>query len=147
MKVILKQDVKGQGKKGETKEVSEGYARNFLFPKGLAVEATSGNVNSASNQKASEQKKKALELEKAQELVKQIEATNVTIAAKGGEGGRLFGAVTSKHIADALEKAKVKIDKRKIVLDEPIRMLGVTNVTIKVYPEIHATLKVQVVEE
>lgn len=147
MKVIFKQDVKGQGKKGEIKEVSEGYARNLLFPRGWAVEATSGNLNTVSNQKASEAKKKATELQNAQELAKQIEALTVTIKAKSGEGGRLFGAVTSKQVAEALEKQNVKIDKRKIELHDSIRTLGVTQVPIKLHTEVHASLKVQVIEE
>lgn len=147
MKVIFQQDVKGQGKKGQVKEVSEGYARNFLFPKGLAVEASTGNVKAVEQQKASEGKKKEKEREEAKALADKLSAMTVTLKAKAGEGGRLFGAITSKQIAEALEKQKVSIDKRKIELDEPIRTLGVTKVSVKLYPEVHGELSVQVIEE
>ncbi|TCS80792.1 50S ribosomal protein L9 [Tepidibacillus fermentans] len=147
MKVIFLQDVKGQGKKGEIKEVSEGYARNFLFPRGLAKEATKGNIKELDAFKSSEQKRKAQELEQAKQLAKNLEEITVTIPSKAGEGGKLFGAVTSKQIAEQLKQMKIQIDKRKILLDEPIRNLGYTNVSVKLHPEVTATIKVHVVDE
>ncbi|WP_027094460.1 50S ribosomal protein L9 [Cohnella thermotolerans] len=147
MKVIFLQDVKGQGKKGEVKEVSEGYARNFLLPKGYVQIATEGAKKTLDQINASIQKKKEREKEEAQALAAKLSEMTVVIKAKAGEGGRLFGAITSKQIAEALEKQKITIDKRKIELDEPIRTLGVTKVTIKLYPDVKGTLSVQVVEE
>lgn len=147
MKVIFLQDVKGKGKKGEVKEVSDGYARNFLIAKGLAKEATSGNVKEIEAIKKSEQKRKDDELRKAKELANTLEEMTLTIKSKAGENGRLFGAVTSKQIADELKEAKVIIDKRKILLDDPIRTLGHTQVQIKLYPEVTAKLKVHVIED
>lgn len=147
MKVILQKDVKGQGKKGEMVEVSEGYARNFLFPKGLAVEATSGNVKSYKQRKKSEEKRKEEEKEQAQQLAEELKSTEIKISAKTGEGGRLFGAVSTKQIADALKKENIKIDRRKLMLDEPIKTLGVTKVPVKLHPDVIGTLNVHVVEE
>jgi len=147
MKVIFLKDVKGQGKKGEIKEVSEGYAQNFLIPRALVRPATDGNVKTLENQTAAEVKRKEREKEEAQQLGKKLEEMTVTLKAKAGEGGRLFGAITSKQVAEALEKAGVKIDKRKIEMHDPIRSLGVTQVPIKLHPEVKATVKVQVSEE
>ncbi|GIP51011.1 MULTISPECIES: 50S ribosomal protein L9 [Paenibacillus] len=147
MKVIFLKDVKGQGKKGEIKEVSEGYAQNFLMPRGLVRPATDGNVKTLENQTAAEVKRKEKEKEEAQALGKKLEEMTVTLKAKAGEGGRLFGAITSKQVAEALEKAGVKIDKRKIEMHDPIRTLGVTQVPVKLHPEVKATFKVQVTEE
>ncbi|MCT2197380.1 50S ribosomal protein L9 [Paenibacillus sp. FSL K6-2441] len=147
MKVIFLQDVKGQGKKGEIKNVSEGYAQNFLIPRGLVRPATEGNVKTLEQQTAAEQKRKQKEKEEAIELGKKLEEMTVQLKAKAGEGGRLFGAITSKQVAEALEKAGVKLDKRKIEMHEPIRTLGVTQVPVKLHPEVKSTLKVQVTEE
>lgn len=147
MKVIFLQDVKGQGKKGEIKNVSEGYAQNFLLPKGLVRPATEGNVKTLEQQTASELKRKEQEKEAAIALGKKLEEMTVQLKAKAGEGGRLFGAITSKQVAEALEKAGVKIDKRKIELNEPIRTLGVTQVPVKLHPEVKSSFKVQVTEE
>ncbi|MFD1176556.1 50S ribosomal protein L9 [Paenibacillus puldeungensis] len=147
MKVIFLKDVKGQGKKGEIKEVSEGYAQNFLMPRGLVRPATDGNVKTLEHQTAAEQKRKAQEKEDAVQLGKKLEEMTVQLKAKAGEGGRLFGAITSKQVAEALEKAGVKIDKRKIEMHDPIRTLGVTQVPVKLHPEVKSTLKVQVTEE
>lgn len=147
MKVIFLQDVKGQGKKGQVKEVSDGYASNFLLPKGLVRPATDGNMKVLQNQEAAEDRRKQEEKEEAQALAKKLEATAIELKAKAGEGGRLFGAITSKQIAEVLSKQGLKIDKRKIELDEPIRHLGVTQMTVKLHPEVKATLKVQVTEE
>ncbi|QMV42155.1 50S ribosomal protein L9 [Cohnella cholangitidis] len=147
MKVIFLQDVKGQGKKGEIKEVSEGYARNFLLPKGVVQIATEGAKKTLTQQVASAQKKKENEKNEFKALAERLSEMTVVIKAKAGEGGRLFGAITSKQIAEALELQKISIDKRKIELEEPIRVLGVTKVTVKLYPDVKGTLNVQVVEE
>ena len=147
MKVIFLQDVKGQGKKGEVKEVSEGYARNFLIPRGLAAEASKGNLKTLEVQKQSEERRKQQEKEEAEKLGKRLESMTVVIRAKAGEGGRLFGAITSKQVAEALAKEGIAIDKRKIELEEPIRTLGVTKVPVKLHPQVRATLSVQVAEE
>jgi len=147
MKVIFLQDVKGQGKKGEIKDLSEGYVRNFLLPKNLVKIASDGNVKTLDMQKASEEKRKQQEKEDAIALGKKLEELNVIVKAKAGEGGRLFGAITSKQIADALAKQGYKIDKRKIELDEPIRSLGTTQVPVKLHADVKGTLRVQTVEE
>lgn len=147
MKVIFLEDVKGKGKKGEAKNVSEGYARNYLLPNNLAVEATQGNMKSLEAKKKSQQKKTEEELEQAKVYKAELESLNVEIKAKSGEGGRLFGAISTKQIAETLAKMKKKVDKRKILLDDPIRTLGYTNVPIKIHPEVIATVKVHVVEE
>lgn len=147
MKVIFKKDVKGQGKKGEIKEVSEGYARNFLLPRGLVAPANDSNVKQINNQKAAEARKKDREKQEAQDLAQKIEALTIQLKAKAGEGGRLFGSITSSRIAEELEARKIKIDKRKIILDEPIRTLGVTVIHIKLHTDVKADLKVQVIEE
>ncbi|HZG84879.1 50S ribosomal protein L9 [Paenibacillus sp.] len=146
MKVIFLQDVKSQGKKGEIKEVSEGYAMNFLIPRGLAKPASEGNVKTLENQKQAELRRKEQEKIEAQQLGKTLEGLTVVLKSKSGEGGRLFGSITNKQIAEELEKMKIKIDKRKIALDEPIRTLGTTQVPVKLHPEVTATLKVQVTE-
>lgn len=147
MKVIFQKDVKGQGKKGEIKEVSEGYARNYLIPNGLVVEANEANLKKLSAIEKSNAKKEQEKLEQAQQLAKQIETLDLRIPAKAGEGGRLFGAVTSKQIAEALEAKNIKIDKRKIEMEDSIRTLGTTQVIVRLHPKVTATLKVHVVEE
>ena len=147
MKVIFLADVKGKGKKGEVKEVAEGYARNFLLPKGLATEASKGNVNQLEQKKEGEQKKLQRELEEAKQLAAKIDSVSVVIKTKAGEGGRLYGAVTSKQIAEELKKQGIDIDKRKIALEDAIRTLGTTKIEVKVYPKVQGTLTVQVVEE
>jgi large subunit ribosomal protein L9 len=147
MKVIFLKDVKGQGKKGEVKELSEGYVRNFLLPQGLAKLASDGNLKTLEVQHASEQKRKDKEKEDAQALGKKMEEMTVVIKTKAGEGGRLFGAITSKQIGEALAAQGIKIDKRKIELEDPIRTLGVTQVVVKLHPEVKAKLSVQASEE
>lgn len=147
MKVFFLQDVKGQGKKGEMKEVSEAYARNVLIKKGLAAEANTANLNKLQAQNKANEKRVQQELEEAQKLADVLKETVVTIKTKAGEGGRVFGSVTSKQIADALEAKKLKIDKRKIHLDEPIKALGTTIVPVKLHPEVIAELRVQVQAE
>ncbi|KZE63711.1 50S ribosomal protein L9 [Fictibacillus phosphorivorans] len=147
MKVIFLQDVKGKGKKGEVKNVSEGYARNFLFPKNLASEATSGAMAALQGQQKSEEKKQQAQLEEAEALKAKLAAMTITIKTKTGEGGRVFGSVTSKQIADGLKEQGIKIDKRKIELADPIKALGYTNVPIKIHSQVTATVKVHVTEE
>lgn len=148
MKVIFLKDVKGQGKKGEIKNVADGYAANFLIPRGLAKAANESNLKQLEHMQEIERKQKAKEKQEAEALAAKLEAMTLTIRAKAGEGGRLFGSITSKHIADELKKShKLNIDKRKIVLEEPIRSLGVTRVPIKVHPEVKAELPVHVQEE
>lgn len=148
MKVIFLKDVKGQGKKGEIKEVSEGYARNFLIPQGAVQIATDGAKKTLDQMAASVQKKKDKEKEDAKALAARLSEMTVVIKAKAGEGGRLFGAITSKQIAETLESVyKITIDKRKIELDDPIRTLGTTKVTVKLYPDVKGTLNVQIAEE
>ncbi|MDQ1911159.1 50S ribosomal protein L9 [Paenibacillus sp. GD4] len=147
MKVIFLKDVKGQGKKGEIKEVSEGYAQNFLFKQQLAAPASQGAVKTLENQKKAEDKKKAQEKADAQELARKLEELSVQVKAKSGADGRLFGAVSNKQVAEALEKMGYKLDKRKIVMDEPIKTLGVTELVLKLHPEVTGKLKVHVVEE
>lgn len=147
MKVIFLKDVKGQGKKGEVKDLSEGYVRNFLLPRGLVKEATEGNVKTLDAQKRSEEKRKEEEKQEAQELGVKLAELTVKVKGKAGEGGRLFGAISSKQVAQALEEQfKIKVDKRKLEMDA-IRALGVTQIKVKLHNEVTATLKVHVVEE
>ncbi|MDC3418497.1 50S ribosomal protein L9 [Aquibacillus salsiterrae] len=148
MKVIFTQDVKGKGKKGEVKNVSDGYARNFLLKNNLAVEATSGNVKALEAQKNKEKQLEKEEVEDAKKLKEKLEQLTVEVIAKSGEGGKLFGSITSKQIADQLKKShNIKMDKRKIELDNPIRALGYTNVPVKIHPEVTGTIKVHVTEK
>jgi len=148
MKVIFLKDVKGQGKKGQVKEVSEGYATNFLLPRGLVRPATEGNVKTLENQAAAEQRRKDNEKEEAKQLGKKLDELTLVMKAKAGEGGRLFGAITSKQIAETLAATQgISIDKRKIELGEPIRHMGLFQVSVKLHTEVKATLKVQVTEE
>jgi large subunit ribosomal protein L9 len=148
MKVIFLKDVKGKGKKGEVKNVADGYAHNYLFKNGLAIEATPANLKMLEAQKKREQKLAAEELAESKKLKEQLEKLTVELKAKAGEGGRLFGSITSKQIAEELQKThNIKIDKRKIELPDAIRSLGYTNVPVKLHPEVTATLKVHVTEQ
>lgn len=148
MKVIFLQDVKGKGKKGEVKEVSVGYAQNFLFKNKMAVEATPANLSRLEGQQKRMAKNAAEELQEAKQLKEQLEKVTVEMKAKSGEGGRLFGSITTKQIADELNKKEgIKVDRRKMDLPDAIRSLGYTNVPIKVHQEVTATLKVHVIEE
>lgn len=147
MKVVFLKDVKGKGKKGEIKEVAEGYGRNFLIKNGYAKEATNQALSELQGQKRLAEKNAAAELQAAKDLKERVEQLEVTIKAKSGEGGRLFGAVSTKQIADELQKAHgIKIDKRKMEC-EGIRSLGYTNVPVKLHQEVKATLKVHVIAE
>lgn len=148
MKVIFLKDVKGKGKQGEVKNVSDGYAHNFLFKQGAAIEATPANMKMLEAQKNKVKQEAAQELEESKQLKERIEALTIELTAKAGDGGRLFGSVTSKQIADELAKThKIKIDKRKFDLPDGIRSLGFTNVPLKLHPEVTATVKVQVKEQ
>ncbi len=146
MKVILQADVKGTGKKGQVFEVADGYARNFLFPKKLAVEATSGNIQDISHKKELEERRKEKEKQDAVELANKLNALLIEVKTKTGEGGRLFGSVTSKEIADDLKKQHgIEVDKRKLELKEPIKALGNFEVHVKIHPDVIAKLQVHVV--
>lgn len=146
MKVILQQEVKKVGKKGDILEVSEGYARNFLLPKGLAVQATSTNLNAVNQQKKSEERKQQQAVDEATLMAAQLSKIEVSIAVKIGEGGKLFGSVTGKDIAEALKKDhNIDIDKRKIELKETIKGLGDYEAVIKVHPEITSKIKVHII--
>ncbi|MCV9886578.1 50S ribosomal protein L9 [Metabacillus halosaccharovorans] len=148
MKVIFLKDVKGKGKKGEVKNVADGYAHNFLIKQGLAVEATNASISSLNAQKKKVEQEAIEELEQMQQLKLDLEKLTVEIQAKSGEGGRLFGSVTSKQIADELKKThSIKLDKRKLDLPDGIRALGYTNVPAKLHPEVSATIKVHVKEQ
>ena len=148
MKVILLKDVKGTGKKGEVKEVSDGYARNFLIKKGVAVEASQANMKELDEKEKSKERKARIEYEEAVLLGKQMEEINIQIEVKAGEGGRLFGSITSKEIAEQLKKQKnLDIDKRKILMDEPIRTLGSTFVEIKLHQKVTTKIRVDVKEK
>ena len=148
MKVILLQDVKGQGKKGQLIDVSDGYARNFLLPRKLAQEATADNINTMKmNDKAAKEKRQK-EREQALALSKVLKEMTLTVMAKGGGAGRLFGSVTNAEIADALQKQhKIDLDKRKIVLKEPIKNVGTYTVTCKLGYEVNAELTVEIKEQ
>ena len=146
MKVILLRDVKGKGKKGQMIEVSDGYARNFMLPKKLAIEATPDAINTMKMNDKATQERIAREKAAALETSKQLRAMTLIVKAKGGGAGRLFGAVTNAEIAAALEKQGVKLDKRKIVLGENIKNVGTYTVTCKLGYEINAPLTVKIEE-
>ncbi|MEG0291809.1 MAG: 50S ribosomal protein L9 [Anaerovoracaceae bacterium] len=148
MKVILLADVKGKGKAGDVVKVSDGFARNMLFPKNLAKEATPGNLKNLENKKAEEAANKAANKAAAEADAEKIKESKVIIKTKGGEGGKLFGSITSKDIADGFkEQFGFEIDKKKIVLDSPIKHTGEFEIKIKLYPEVVAELKVSVETE
>jgi large subunit ribosomal protein L9 len=147
MKVIFLKDVKGKGKKGEVKNVADGYAHNFLIKQGLAMEANSASISTLDAQKKKEAKLAAEELAEAKKLKEDLEKITVELTAKAGEGGRLFGSITTKQIAEELSKKHgIKIDKRKMELTDAIRTLGATKVPVKLHHEVLATLTVSVKE-
>ena len=147
MKVILLKDVKGKGKKGQMLEVSDGYARNFMLPKKLAIEATADAINTMRMNDKATQERIAREKAAALEVSKKLREMTLTVTAKGGGNGRLFGAITNQEIADALAKASgIKLDKRKIVLSDPIKNVGTYTVTCKLGYEITAPLTVKIQE-
>jgi large subunit ribosomal protein L9 len=145
MKVILLQDVKGVGKKDQIVNASEGYAKNFLFPKNLALEANTGNMKQLDNKKKAEAAKAQEELENAQALAAEIEKMNVKVDVKIGENGKLFGAVTNKEIGAAIkEQYGMDIDKKKIVLADSIKTTGEKEASVKLHPKVSAKLKITV---
>ena len=147
MKVILLQDVKGKGKKGQMLEVSDGYARNFMLPKKLAIEATPDAINTMRMNDKATQERIAREKAEALELSRKLREMTVTVTAKGGGAGRLFGSITTQEIADALAKSTgIKLDKRKMVLNDTIKNVGTYTVTCKLGYEITAPLTVKIVE-
>ena len=147
MKVILTQDVRGQGKRGQMIEVSDGYARNFLLPRKLALEATADNINTMRMNDKATQERQAKERAEALDLRNRMKDMTVVVTAKGGGAGRLFGSVTNTEVSEALAKqAGIQLDKRKIVLDEPIKSVGVYTVKCKLGYEINAELKIEVKE-
>ena len=146
MKVILLQDVKGKGKKGQMIEVSDGYARNYMLPRKIAVEATPDAVNTMRMNDKATQERIAREKAEAMEISRKLREMTVTVTAKGGGAGRLFGSVTNQEIADALAKTGIKLDKRKITIAEPIKNVGTYTVTCKLGYEISAPLTVKIEE-
>ena len=147
MKVILQADVKGQGKKGQLVEVSDGYARNFLLPKKLAVEASANNVNMMKQKQEADAKRVEREREEANAVVERLKKSVVVIPAKAGSGGRLFGSVTSSEIADALEQQfGIKIDRHKIVMEENIKQFGTYELKVKLFADVAGTVFVTVKE-
>ena len=143
MKVILTQDVKAQGKKGQLINVSDGYARNFLLPKGLAVEADASAMNDLKNKESARLHKIELEKAAANDIAKKLESITVKLQTKAGADGRLYGSVTSLDIAEALEaQHQIKVDKRKIQLSDPIKTFGVHTVSVKLYTEISGKINV-----
>lgn len=144
MKVVLLKDVKGTGKKGDIKEVADGYASNYLFKNNLAKRADNTALNENQGQKIAQKFHKQEEIKAAQAFAKEIEGKVVTLKIKCGANGKMFGSVTSKEISEALSQININLDKKKIELKEPIKTLGVYKVTAKVYPEITATFSVDV---
>ena len=145
MKVILNQDIKGQGKKGQMVEVSEGYGRNYLLPRGLAKEATKSNINVMEGQAASAEFHKQQELEAAQKTADSMKEIKVVLTAKAGDNGKLFGSITSKDVAEALKtQHHIKIDKKKFVLPDGIKTLGTTIVDVKIHPGVVGKLSVEI---
>lgn len=147
MKVILKEDVKNLGHMGEVVNVSDGYARNFLFPKNFAVEANTKNIKEFEHNKKVIFEKAAKIKESYKSVADKLSSLSLTIKAKTGEDDKLFGSVTNMNIAEALASEGYDIDKKKIIMDEPIKRLGEYSVTIKLHPELSAEVKVQVVQE
>lgn len=147
MQVILKEDVKDLGRIGEVVEVKDGYARNFLIPRGLAVEANPKNIKALEHEKRKIQEAAKKLKSSAEDLKSRIESKTIVIKAKAGEEDKLFGSVTAMDIADALKKEGIEIDRKKIIIEEPIKKLGDYSVTVKIHPEISAQLNIQVVSE
>jgi large subunit ribosomal protein L9 len=146
VKVVLRQDVDHLGRKGDLLDVADGYARNFLVPRGLAMKATKGVVTQADTMRRSRQARDTREREAAEAVAAQLEGRPLTVTARAGEGGKLFGSVTSSDLADALRAhGGVDIDRRDIELDEPIKELGATDVPVRLHPDVTGTLHVEVV--
>lgn len=147
MRVILKQNIDRLGSAGDIKNVSDGYARNFLLPKGLVFEATKSNLKRWENEKKAREKKKEIELQKAQEKTQEFEKISCTISVKTGEDNKMFGSVTVSHIAESLKKLGFEIDKKDIFLSEPIKELGAYVVDVRISSQVLAKVKVWVVGE
>ena len=148
MKVILQQDVKGQGKKGDLINISDGYARNFLLPRKMAVEANESNLNTRNQKNEAEKSKKDREIAAAKELALKIGQATVVLKAKAGENGKLFGSITSKDVAEGLKKQfKLDLDKRKLLMNDAVKNLGISEIEVKVYEGIASKLKVKVEQE
>ena len=148
MKVILKQDIKEKKKKDQVINAADGYARNFLFPKGLAVPADAGNMNGLKAKQDSNAFRKGEELKEAKEIAEKMKKITVKMKVKAGENGKLFGGVTSKEIAEALKKDfNIDVDKKKVMIKDAIKVAGVTNVDIKLYEGVIATVKVEIMPE
>ena len=148
MKVILLDNIKGVGKKDEVINASDGYARNFLFPKKLAVEANNENMSKLKSKKQSEQYKKDVNKENAEKIAKKLDDITLTIKVKAGENGKIFGGVTSKEISEELKKQyKIDIDKKKIILNENIKNLGSFDISMKLFEGVTGKLKVKVISE
>ena len=145
MKVIFLKDVKGSGKKGEIAEVSDGYARNFLIKKGLAEEATAVKINSLNIKKGAEDFHRQEEIKALKEEAKKLNGTQITLKIKCGENGKVFGSVTAKEIADELTVLGYTVDKKRVILKDPIKLLGVYAVDVKFLPDVIAKIKVEVV--
>ena len=147
MKMILLQDVKSVGKKGDLVDVSEGYAKNFLLPRKLGVEATKSNLNDYELKQKADAKRKQEELEKAQATAKALEDKEVIVKVKTGENGKLFGSVTNKEVAEAIvEQTQLKIDKKKVSIGDPIKMVGERTAVVKLHPKVTAEVKIKIVE-
>ncbi|ADU52428.1 LSU ribosomal protein L9P [Thermaerobacter marianensis DSM 12885] len=145
MKVVLLQDVKGLGRKGDVKDVADGYARNFLLPRGLAREATREVLNQLQQQEAARQRRAQQELDQARAMARRLEGQSVEVRARAGENGRLFGSVTSQDVAEALHRAfGVKIDRKRVDLPEPLRQLGSYGVALRLHPQVTCRITVVV---
>lgn len=148
MKVILNQDVKGKGRKGQLVEVSDGYARNYLLPRGLAKEASNTNINIMQGKNEAEAYRQKVALEEAEAQKEKMESVEVVLSAKAGENGKLFGSITSKDVAEALTmQHHIKLDKKKFVMPDGIKALGTTTVDVKIHPGVTGKLKVTVREQ
>ncbi|MGI6492459.1 MAG: 50S ribosomal protein L9 [Peptococcaceae bacterium] len=148
MKVILIKDVPGKGKRGDVLNVAEGYARNYLFPRNLAIEASEGKMKELAERQQANLIKEAKLKQEAQELAAELAKLTVVVQTKAGEGGRLFGSVNNKDICDAmLTQHQIRLDKKKVILKEPVKQLGDYIAVAKLHPDVHAEIKVRVVEE
>jgi large subunit ribosomal protein L9 len=147
MKVILRQDFETLGKIGEVVDVKDGYARNFLFPRGLAYAALKGNIRALDDEKKAVEKRSLQELKAAESLAAELETVSVTIPVQVGEEDKIFGTVTTQMIADALKEKGHDIDKRKVEIEEPIKALGIYGVNLKIHQNVNAKIKVWVVRE
>jgi len=147
VKVILREDVENLGKTGEIMNVADGYGRNYLLPRGLASKASTKNIKELEHQKKHIQFRKAKQKDEAEEFAQRLQAVSCTISKKAGEEDKLFGSVTSRDIEEALKEEGVVIDRKRILMDEPLKKLGVYTVSIKLHPEVKGSLKVWVVKQ